>query len=321
MTLIVGIGAAAGLVSALLFAVITTGNTLALLLYFVAPLPILLAALGWNHRAGLVAALVGSAVIAVVFRPVAGLAFLISVAVPAWWYAYLALLARTDETGTEWYPLGRLLVWIAGVSAGLTLAGAMTLGGTYEEFVRAFMRAVRIIETINPRAFEGLTGDARAQSIAELARLLAFLAPPVSAATGVGMAVLLVWSAAKITAVSDRLPRPWPALPDTEMPRTTMAILGIATVLGVLLDGFAGLGARSVAAALLMAYCLQGLAVIHVLTRGMSGRTGMLAGVYIIFVVLPGWPVLLYAVVGLADAVFGLRARKRGRGPPLRPSP
>ena len=54
MTLIVGIGAAAGLVSALLFAVITTGNTIALLLYFVAPLPILLAALGWNHRAGMV---------------------------------------------------------------------------------------------------------------------------------------------------------------------------------------------------------------------------------------------------------------------------
>jgi hypothetical protein len=320
MTLIVGIGAAAGLVSALLFAVITTGNTLALLLYFVAPLPILLAALGWNHRAGIVAALVGSAVIAVVFRPVAGLAFLVSVALPAWWYAYLALLARTDETGTEWYPLGRLLVWIAGVSAGLTLAGAMTLGGTYEEFVRAFMRAVRIIEQINPQAFEGLTGDARAQSIAELARLLAVLAPPVSAATGVGMAVLLVWGAAKITAASDRLPRPWPALADTEMPRTTMAMLGIAAVLGVVLDGFAGLGARSVAAALTMAYCLQGLAVIHVLTRGMSGRTGMLAGVYIIFVVLPGWPVLLYALVGLADAVFGLRARKRAGGPPLRPS-
>jgi hypothetical protein len=197
----------------------------------------------------------------------------------------------------------------------------MTLGGTYEAFVGAFVRAVRIIETINPRAFEGLTGEARAQSIAELARLLAVLAPPVSAAMGVGMAVLLVWGAAKITAASNRLPRPWPALPDTEMPRTTLAVLGIAAVLSVLFDGFAGLGARSAAAALTMAYCLQGLAVIHVLTRGMSGRTGMLAGVYIIFIVLPGWPVLLYALVGLADAVFGLRARKRAGGPPLRPSP
>ena len=321
MILIAGIGAAAGLVSALLFAVITTGNTLALLLYFVAPLPILLAALGWNHRAGIIAALVGSAVIAFVFRPVAGLAFLVSVALPAWWYAYLALLARTDETGTEWYPLGRLLVWIAAISSGLTLAGAMTLGGTYEAFVGAFVRAVRIIETINPHAFEGLTGDARAQSIADLARLLALIAPPISAATGVGTAVLLVWGAARISAASDRLPRPWPALPDTEMPATTMIILGIATILGVMLDGFAGLGARSAAAALTMAYCLQGLAVIHVLTRGMSGRTGLLSGVYIIFIVLPGWPVLLYALVGLADAVFGLRARKQAGGPPLRPSP
>ena len=49
---LLGIGAGAGLVSALLFAVVTTGNPLAIILYLVAPLPVLLAALGWNHRAG-----------------------------------------------------------------------------------------------------------------------------------------------------------------------------------------------------------------------------------------------------------------------------
>ncbi len=41
----------------------------------------------------------------------------------------------------------------------------------------------------------------------------------------------------------------------------------------------------SVAAAALMAYCLQGLAVIHVLTKSVFGRTGILFAVYFTFLV------------------------------------
>ena len=50
------VGAGAGLVSALLFAVVAKATPLALLLFLLAPLPVLIVALGWDHRAGLVAA-------------------------------------------------------------------------------------------------------------------------------------------------------------------------------------------------------------------------------------------------------------------------
>ena len=54
-----------------------------------------------------------------------------------------------------------------------------------------------------------------------------------------------------------------------------------------------------------MAYCLQGLAVIHVLTVGLAGRLGVLSGIYFALVMIPGWPALverlgLGAVEGLA---------------------
>ncbi|WP_293867646.1 DUF2232 domain-containing protein [uncultured Alsobacter sp.] len=318
---ILGIGAGAGFVSALLFAVITTANPLAILLYLVAPLPILLAALGWNHRAGLAAAATGSGILALAFAPAVGLVFAASVALPAWWFAYLCLLARNNPDGSvEWYPLGRLLVWIVSLSAALTLVGAIMIGGDYANFVKAFERAVLLIEQINPNTFEGVSGDARTRQVEDLARLFATIAPPISAALSVGTSVLLAWTAARIVKASGRLPRPWPAIPDTALPGWALAAFGGAAAGALVLSGYPGLFFRSVAAALLMAYCLQGLAVIHVVTRNLAGRGGILTAAYLVFFIMPGWPAVLFALVGMSDAIFGWRAR-RGAAPPANPTP
>lgn len=313
----IGIGAAAGLVAALLFAVITTGNMLALLLYFVAPLPVLLAALGWNHRAGIVAAVVGGAAVMLVFNAPAALVFAISVALPAWWYAYLLLLARADEHGTvEWYPLGKVLLWMAGLSAGLTLLGALMLGRSYEAFVRSFERAVAVVEQLNPNTFQGVNPEAKAKTMADLAELFAVAAPPISAAAGVAFAVLLAYLAGRITLASGRLPRPWPDVSAAELPQQALWLLLAALAAAAALRGFPGLLALSFAAALLMAYCMQGLATLHVLTRGVAGRGAILGTLYVVFVMLPGWPAILCALIGLADTLFGLRARRAAQGPP-----
>ncbi len=53
MMQIVLIGLGAGAASALLFASVASGSLLSLLLFYLAPLPILIAALGWSHWAGL----------------------------------------------------------------------------------------------------------------------------------------------------------------------------------------------------------------------------------------------------------------------------
>ena len=318
---IFGIGAGAGLASALLFAVITTGNPLAILLYFVAPLPVILAALGWNHRAGLVAAACGFLFVGLLFSVKAGAAYAFSVALPAWGYAYLALLARDENGVVEWYPVGRLLMAMALVSTVLTIAVSISIGGgDYDAFVRAFARILDVLRQLGTD-LDGLPGDATGRSSAELARLMAAIAPPVSAAIGVASAVFLVWAAARVVRASGRLPRPWPYLPGATLPNIALLLLGVAAVAGVLLHGFVGLGARSLAASLTMAYCLQGLAVIHVLTQGLAGRIGILSGVYAAFIMLPGWPALLYALVGVADAFFGIRAKRFAKTPPPSASP
>ena len=88
------IGVGAGAAAALLFASVASGSPLAVVLFYLAPLPILIAALGWSHYAALVAALAAAASLAAVFNSTLFIAFLIGIGLPAWWLGYLALLAR-----------------------------------------------------------------------------------------------------------------------------------------------------------------------------------------------------------------------------------
>ncbi len=130
-----GIGIGAGLVSALLFGVLLKATALAILLYLLAPLPILIVGLGWSHRAALVAAITGSLALAVVVQPFLGFGFLAYLALPSWWLAYLALLGRPGPDGTmEWYPTGRLLAWTAGTAGIAFVAIAVIAAPNYETF-------------------------------------------------------------------------------------------------------------------------------------------------------------------------------------------
>ena len=67
MMQVVLIGIGAGAATALLFASVASGSLLSVLLFYLAPLPILIAALGWSHWAALIAAVFASAGLAAVF--------------------------------------------------------------------------------------------------------------------------------------------------------------------------------------------------------------------------------------------------------------
>jgi hypothetical protein len=316
MIAILLIGTGAGLVSALLFAVVVTGSPLALFLSFVAPLPVFIAALGWNHRAGLVAAVVGGVVVAITFRWTAGVAFALGWALPGWWLAYLALLGRPAADGTvEWYPVGRLLLWVAGTAALVTLVGVVALGnGDYDTF-RATMRRVFT-------SFLRTRPDAAAETGASdgfIEGLLASLPFFVAASFTMILAANL-WLSAKAVAISQRLMRPWPFLPLTAMPKTAIAFMLGGVVLGFV-PGFVGAFGLAAVGALAVAFALQGLAVLHDVSRGRPARVTVLIGAYFVAVFLSqiGLPVL--ALAGMADSAFGLRHRFGGGGPGPTPSP
>ena len=134
MMQIVLIGLGAGAAAALLFASAMSGAGLAVVLSILAPLPIMIAAMGWSHWAGLLAAVVAAAMLGAVSGLFAFVTFLATAGLPAWWLGYLALLGRPVANGgathMEWYPPGRLVLWAAvlgGAVASWTLVGLCLL--------------------------------------------------------------------------------------------------------------------------------------------------------------------------------------------------
>src|SRR5215472_15760539 len=119
------IGAGSGLVSAALFASASTATSLAGLLFYLAPLPLCLAGLGWGGMAVLLSALTGTVVVAASLGATTAAGFAVSIAAPTALLAHLALLSRpaaTPNGALEWYPPGRIVGWaalIAGLLAGI----------------------------------------------------------------------------------------------------------------------------------------------------------------------------------------------------------
>ncbi len=145
---------------------------------------------------------------------------------------------------------------------------------------------------------------------------LVTIAPAAAEVVAMMTLTLNLWLAAKITATSGRLHRPWPDLKSTALPPMTLAALSVAIAL-CFTGGLLAILAQIVAAALTVAYALTGFAVLHTLTLALKRRALWLSGTYAIVAVV-GWPVLAIAVLGVADAIFGFRQRYlQGRPPPI----
>src|SRR5258707_13694646 len=90
---------AAGCTSALMFASIISGALLSLLLCYLAPLPLLVAALGWGPLCAAAGGMAAAAGLAAIFGVAYGIAFAIPLARPPWWVRHLALLCLPSTLG------------------------------------------------------------------------------------------------------------------------------------------------------------------------------------------------------------------------------
>lgn len=313
MAQIVLIGIGAGAASALLFASVASGSPISILLFYLAPLPILIAAVGWSHWAALVAAVVASLGLTVALGSYFFFAFLLGVGLPAWWLGYLALLARPGPSGDiVWYPVGRIVLWAAILGTLVVVAAVPTLGLNEDTFRKTLRTGFENILSQRPSATPASDADAAARD-----RLIDFLVSVIPAAAAVLSTVINLidlWLAGKSVRLSGRLPRPWPDLAETRLPPMTPALLA-AGLVGCFLPGLLGIISGVFVATLLVVYAMVGLAVLHFITRGMASRGLLLGGTYTALVIF-GWPVLLMAVFGLIDAAIDLRARVAGKGGP-----
>lgn len=306
------IGLSAGVASALLFASLATGSAFSIALFYLAPLPIMLAGIGWSPAAALLAGVTASVGLGIGGGFWFFLSHLASVGVPACALSYLAMLGRHSASGSdlEWYPVGRIVLATAVIATITTSLTIFVFGldiETYRTTLKGiFERILRAQFTI-PEG-QPLTLPSGANPAVTL-DLLATVVPPIAAALSMVTNLTNLWLAARISRVSGLLKRPWPDLSAVSFPNTTPIALLVAIGIS-LLGTIVGLVAGILSACLLMSYAILGFAVLHTITRAVAAR-GLLLGAVWLMVIVLGWPIVVVALVGLADGLLDLRGRMR----------
>jgi hypothetical protein len=317
MIALVLIALVAGTASALMFASIVSGALISLLLVCLAPMPLMVASLAWGPLCGTIGGIFAILGLGFVFGMPTAIGFAVADALPAWWLGHLVLLGRpvaspappvADTPDLEWYPIGRVLIWIAAIAALITMASLLSIGTDAATITDSLRRSFA-------RTLRAVTGSDIGDGDPGVHAFVAAV-PVVVAMSCVVTLAFNLWLAAKVAATSGRLRRPWPDLTTTALPPMTLVALclALAACFG---GGMIGILAEAIAAAILTAYALTGFAVLHTLTFALKSRALWLGTAYAVVVILV-WPVIAMVLLGLADAVFGFRKRfPRNRPPPL----
>ena len=321
MIAIVAIAIAAGAASALMFASTISGALISLVLLFLAPLPLMVAAIGWGPLTAAIGGIAATTVLVLLFGFRFAFEFATSAALPAWWLGHLAMLGRpvpnpapagngatAPAVAMEWYPSGRLLLWIAGIGALLALWSLFKIDTDPEVIATAMKKGfATVVSHFAQRGYP--VDDSLVDTMGALAPLVVPTLPMI-------MLTVNLWLAGKIAVTSGRLNRPWPDLKSTALPPMTLVALCVAIAF-CFTGGLPALLAKVVTGALLTAYGLAGLAVLHTLTLALSNRAVWLVLTYAVTIMLM-WPLFIMSMLGLADALFGFRERfLRTRPPPL----
>jgi hypothetical protein len=294
---IAGTGALLGALGAALYLAVLTGSPGALILVYLAQLPLFAAGLWLGIGAATAAALTASAVLLAAGGLIAAVLFAGLYAAPVVLLVRQALLARNGPEGAvEWYPPGLLTAWLTGLGLAAFAAALLFFGGpsSMESMLR---------ESLTPAVdrFVDASEVSRDALIAGVARVV----PGVVAASWMVMTASTAMLAQGILARFGASWRPSPDLAALTLPLWVSVVLGVAAAAAAI-GGAARFLAINVMIVLAIPFCLAGLAVLHTAVRRLRRPQVPLVGFYVL-AGLFGWPLVVIAVVGLLDAFFGLR--------------
>ncbi len=294
------IGLLAGLASALLFAGLVTQASSAVALAFVAPVPILIASLGWGSTAGFVAALSAFGAVAGALGSVyAGLSILLSIGLPSAVLGHVAGLAQPVETPAGWKQPGPALLWfplprILFAATLLAALACLTMGWLigYDP------------NELSSVLTQALSAEAGAsvppEQMAEFARFIITIIPYAQPAILVLTLVVCLFVSAAIVRASGRLPRPKDDIPaNAGLPRLALVAFALALAL-CFTGGSAALVGAVFVGALGCGFTLVGLAVMHRRSRGRAARGLLLFTAYAAIVLLL-IPLLAFLALGLFE--------------------
>lgn len=311
------LGSLAGGASAVLVLTAASGP-LGIMLGYLAPLPLFLAGLTHGLPAVVIAGAVGT-LISALNGLLSGGIYLVTFAAPAVLVVRQALLARpaTEASANaevhgdlEWYPAGRLVVWLVGWALGLFgLALLLTadheggMPGMLQPVLEQFLAAMPQTETAQ-----------QGSDMAAVAKNLAMMMPAVLGFSWLVMMTINGTLAQGLARTLKQNRRPTPRYRLLVLPRLLAFGLAAAIVAGLVLPGDAGFIGVTVATVLAFSFFLQGLAVVHGVAAKAAVPGLILAAFYAALVVAGALVGVLVVILGFIEEWAGFRRRFAGAG-------
>lgn len=299
----------AGLAAAALFASLLTGSTMAFLFAYLAPLPIFAAGLAFGVGVAAVAGATGMVATIVIDSMMFALVFaVLNVLAPVVLTRQAMLNRATAAGGIEWYPPGALLLWLAGLVIAVFIALVVYLSGFPGGMEGQLQRSLtRVFQAGGfPQEFSGASAEQMTRAIARfLPGIVAVSWMVMSALNGVLAQALLKrfgWNL-----------RPSPRMADIRLP-SWMPVAGAIAAVGAFMPGFAGFIGGNLLLIALAVFAFAGLAVIHAMAGAWKNRMLWLVLIYTVMIIFT-WPVILVAVLGVAETWMGWRHRFISRPP------
>jgi len=306
----------AGCAAAFLFAVSAQASPLAMLLAYLAPLPIMIASMGWGLDAGAIAAAASVAGLSLIAEPLSGMLFAASVAAPAWLLAAFAAtpLSRYLPRRLSSLPPYPTIGAIATLAAIIGMLGAAAVLTTVIVIFRGYPQGAEAVTqaltAMAADAFAMEDGRADVEASKAFAEMIVRIGPSAIAGSTLLMLCVNLYAAARSVQLSHRLQRPWLDLPTSlwiSAPLGAVMIVCAAAVWA--LPAPASQYFTIVVGGVGAAFALQGLAVAHALSRGLKLRTLMLIALYACCFLRAKYTLPVLALIGVVDAFTKLRVR------------
>ncbi|MGD9538892.1 MAG: DUF2232 domain-containing protein [Alphaproteobacteria bacterium] len=306
----VPIAVGAGVLSALVFALFLTGSPLALLVSPFTMLPLLLVGLSSSLAVSGVAAGVGILVIGLIGGSIGWAAlYAAAEAVPALGLSRLALRKRPDASGTPRH-LGAGALFTAAVAymAALFVGLYLTLLGREGGMLGAIQEKIGLSLAAMTQA------GSNPEDVAAFAASAAYVVPGFGAAWWLIILLANLAIAQALLTRWGRNQRPPLGLARMELPRWLLALFALCLAVGLVADGDLEFLGWTLSMIFVVPFFFVGMVCIHLLCRNWMPGPFVLVGIYLVLI-LRGWPVLLAAVLGIADQWIKLRDRIGGARP------
>ncbi len=261
-------------------------------------IPLFLSGLGWGVTGGIISVAAGAVLAGIFIGPLFALTYVVTCGLPVLVLVRQSLLWREEDEKISWYPTAHLMncwIVICITLSGIAVALLYSDDNLRNELIRQF-------DLLIPQ-FEKQGGVFATVTAEKLVRLMPQFFGPLW-----GMIILVSGSLAQGLLVHFKKNlRPTPEFSGLQLPKWLAAVAVGVITLSIILEGPRTI-LDAVVITLEIAFFLQGMAVIHKVSRSWTYRSMILVAVYLIMILM-FWPVLVITLLGLADSWIGFRGR------------